>query len=304
MQNSHNTITQNLTNAPSPPQPLPLMDDSTNRNALYLIESCIDELERDPTNNEQLARIDELKSLREILLIKPPNSSLTMVEFLECDVIYILKSRIHELKVFPTNPKQVISEVEILLNLNKEDVNMESLNSSLTSAVVDRIKSRIDKLKEGPTNKLIIRELKMLHEIFVRLYKQEVQDYTDVDTFEEMIVKTCLVKGIVNLLSFASPEHRLFNPDLLDNLPAGDPMLLLDENDLETIHQFVSKPDDSKNMRIRDAISKLCIKANWWLEHNIDVGVHPFSLSVRLKKIISAINNPPNSEVSSELVWF
>jgi len=165
-------ITQNLTNAPSPPQPLPLMDDSTNHNALYLIESRIDELERDPTNNEQLARIDEMKSLREILLIKPPNSSLTMVEFLECDIIYILKSRIHELKVFPTNLKQVISEVKILLgillNLNKEDVNMENLNSSLTS---DRKKSRIDKLKEGPTNKLVIRKLKMLHEIFVRLYK-------------------------------------------------------------------------------------------------------------------------------------
>jgi len=49
------------------------MDDSTNRNAIYLIESRIDELERDPTNNEQLARIDELKSLlREILLTNPP----------------------------------------------------------------------------------------------------------------------------------------------------------------------------------------------------------------------------------------
>ncbi|XP_024638935.1 uncharacterized protein [Medicago truncatula] len=272
------------------------MDDSTNRNAIYLIEIRIHELEGDPTNDKKL--IDELKSLLETLLTNPPrppaaaDSSLSMVDFLRCHVIYILKCRIRELKSYRYS-KKVINEVEILLqnllNLTKKDLDMKNLNSSLAWAAIERIKSHIDNLdkqKEDPTNKLIIRELEMLHEILLRY----TTDHVDTSASEEMIEKICLVEAIVDLLSFASPEeHSLFNPDLVDNIGCRDPMLLLDENDLETIHQFVSKPDDSNNMRIRDAISAFYITANRWLKRNADAdagaGVH----RVRLKKIISAI---------------
>lgn len=266
------------------------MDDLTNR-YLIVIKSRIDELERYPTNNEQLARIDELKIILEILLAIPPPPLSAMVDFSDIEVIRLIKSRIEELKVFPIYSEQVvIKEVDNLLvilhHLNKEDVDMENLNSSFTRAAIVRINRRIDELKEGPTNKRVISEFSCLRRSFVRLLEGQVHD-----DFSEVR----LVKAIVDLLSFASPKHSSFDPDWVDNpdnIPYCDPMLLLDENDLETIHQFVSRPYVYTNMLIRDAISEFCINANLWLlcnsdDADADTAVH----RVRLKKIISAINN-------------
>jgi hypothetical protein len=298
------------------------MVDSANRDAILQIESRIDKLMEDPTNNEQGIR--ELKSLREILLnlnkedvestqnlTNPPpppaaaNSSSTMVDFSKSDVIDIIESRIDridELQAYPSNREHIISELENLIKIltNPHPRRPAAANSILTMVdsanrdAILQIESRIDKLKEDPTtNKEVIRELERLSDIFFRLYKEDVDVERrktmifDEEAFEKMIEKTCVVDTIVNLLSFASPEHSLFNPDMLFILPDGDPMLLLTKDDLDSIHQFVSKPDDCRDLHIMRAISSFCINAKSWLERNPGVN----DLSVSLNKIIHAIDN-------------
>lgn len=281
----------------------------------------------DPTNNEQGIRelkslreillnlnkedVDmdhEKKSTQNLTNPPPPpaaaNSSSTMVDFSKTEVINIIESCIDlndELEAYPTR-EHIIRELEKLREIltNPHPPLPATANSNLTMVdsanrdAILQIDSRIDKLKEDPTtNKEVIRELKRLREIFIRFYKEDVFEEKsktkifDEEDFEKMIEKSCLVGAIVNLLSFASPEHSLFNQDMLAILPDGDPMLLLTKNDLNSIHQFVSKPDDYR-YNMRAAISSFCNNAKLWLARNPVVN----DLSVKLNMIIYVIDNP------------
>lgn len=227
-----------------------------------------------------------------------------MVDFSKSEVIDIIERRIDDgkLQENPTFWEPVIRELEKLRDIltNPHPPLPVAANSILTMVdsanrdAILQIDSRIVELKEDPTtNKEVIRQLNRLRETVFRFYKEEVFEEKsktkfDDDDFEEMMEKTRLVSAIVDLLSFPSPEHSLFNPDMLVILPDGDPMLLLTKNDLASIHQFVSKPVDYSEQHIMHAISSFCIKAKWWLARNPGVN----DLSVSLNKIISVIDNP------------
>jgi hypothetical protein len=139
---------------------------------------------------------------------------------------------------------------------------------STKRAAIKKIENRIAVLsKEDPTkNEQVIREFESLRESLLLLNpNEEEEEYVDLQLLE----KKRVVKVIMDLLSF-DDEHRqsAFTPDLLDNLQdVVDPMLLLNDNDLDFIHNSVEKLYDCS---YGYAIFDFCEEAKDWLQRPTD----------------------------------
>jgi hypothetical protein len=145
---------------------------------------------------------------------------------------------------------------------------------STKRAAIKKIENRIAVLsKEDPTkNEQVIREFESLRESLLLLNpneeeedEEEEEEYVDLQLLE----KKRVVKVIMDLLSF-DDEHRqsAFTPDLLDNLQdVVDPMLLLNDNDLDFIHNSVEKLYDCS---YGYAIFNFCEEAKDWLKRPTD----------------------------------
>ncbi|KAK2404243.1 hypothetical protein QL285_053605 [Trifolium repens] len=143
---------------------------------------------------------------------------------------------------------------------------------STKRAAIKKIENRIAVLsKEDPTkNEQVIREFESLRESLLLLNPNEEEDEEEEEYVDlQLLEKKRVVKVIMDLLSF-DDEHRqsAFTPDLLDNLQdVVDPMLLLNDNDLDFIHNSVEKLYDCS---YGYAIFNFCEEAKDWLKRPTD----------------------------------